>query len=543
LADGKVTAFVARQGRIPVSPKCLARGRDGALWTGDSFGLTCIKEGIAKHYAKGNDASGIIDAILPDREGNVWIGAYSGLSLFVGGSFVPASDEHLAVDRVFCLFQDREDNVWAGSEVGLVRLTPRQLTTYTKVQGLMADSIGSVCASRDGSVWVGVWGGGLNHFVDGGFTVMGKSNGLASDFVMAVHEARDGSLWVGTDYGAGLNHIVEGRIIRYGAADGVDPAVLALAEDTQGNVWIGSRNSLTCFKEERFRRYTTREGLTSNQINALCERQEGGLWIGTEQGLTQWWKDGPFVNLAASEPRLRKTILSLYEDPQQTLWVGTRGAGVVRFKEGVLFNFTSRQGLLSDSIYAVLEDGRDNLWFNSSKGIFSVSKAQLEEMTGGARSTLHCVWYCKTAQYQEVIQPAATRALDGRLWFRTTHGVVVVDPNATLNDVPPPVVIETVLADKQRVREPSAQSGMEAGKSGSADDRATSGEPAGDSPLALLQVPSSPVRIPPSRGELDIHYAALSLRAPEMNRFKYRLEGVDSEWVDAGSRRAATGFG
>ncbi len=513
LQGQKLAPYVPANRRSIGVPRCVVYDRKGTVWAGDTFGITQVRDGNATDYRKGDGPIGVVGAVFPDREGNVWVGAYAGVSRFVDGRFIAEKGELGESYRVFCFFQDGESNVWVGSENGLIRLTPQGFTTYTKQQGLTENAITSVCAGRDGGVWIGVWGGGVNRFLDGGFTAIRQTNGLASDFVLAIREARDGSLWVGTDYGAGLNHIKEGRIAHYK----LDPVFTALLEDERGNMWIGSTDSLTCFREGKFERFTTRDGLSANQINALCEGRGGILWVGTEGGLTRG-ANGHFLNLAAHEPRLKERILSLYEDPEGTLWIGTRGAGLLRFRAGGIDTFTSLQGLVSDSIYAVLEDDRKNLWFNSSKGIFRVSKGQFDKAAVGRDSAIVCSWYGKmdgiasSGQYREAHMPAACKALDGRLWFRSTHGVAVVDPNITTNLVPPLVAVEQVLADKKTVSESLRR-------------------PAHSQTDSLV--------IPPGRGELEIHYTALSFRAPEKNRFKYKLERVDREWVDADARRVA----
>ena len=164
-------------------------------------------------------------------------------------------------------------------------------------------------------------------------------------------------------------------------------------------------------------------------------------------------------------------------------------------------------------------DDRKNLWFNSSKGIFRVPKAELQEPARGVIPALTCVAYGKMdgvasrGQYVELSQPAACKANDGHLWFRTMHGVAVVDPDITVNKLPPLVAIEQVANNKNLARD--------------------------ESHAATLSRPLPLVTVPPGRGELEIHYTALSLRAPERNCFKYQLDRVDPDWVDARGRRVA----
>ncbi len=455
-----------------------------------------------------------MDAFLTDREGQFWVGTYAGLSRFMDGQFINEGESDQPSYRVFALFEDAEGTLWVGSEEGLARLTPKCFRTYTRQDGLTLNSVVSVCASRDGSTWVGVWGGGLNHFIDGHIRPFGKADGLSTDFVMALCEGHDGSLWVGTDYSNPLNRIQSGRVSLYGREQGLVPATqTALLEDEDSTLWIGTREGLQSFHDGAFNRYTTRDGLSHDKINALCLGHDGTLWVGTGGGLTRR-SGGRFVDLSAGNPPLKANILSLYEDVQGTLWIGTRGDGLLRWAQGRAVGFSVNEGLLSDSIYSVLEDNRGNLWLNSSRGVFRVSKQELEAVAEGEKDQVSSISYGKadgilaSGQYREVTQPAACKSRDGRLWFRTTQGVAVVDPEQIrTNRRPPPVVIEEIIADRKSVARPLQSGGT--------------------------------VIVPKGRGELEIHYTALSLRAPERNRFRYRLEGVDPDWVEAGNRRYA----
>jgi hypothetical protein len=108
---------------------------------------------------------------------------------------------------------------------------------------------------------------------------------------------------------------------------------------------------------------------------------------------------------------------------------------------------------------------------------------------------------------------------DGRLWFPTIRGVVAVEPRIKTNEQPPPVIIEEVIVGGKSV-------------SGSIRERKSESFP-------LARSLPHPLTIPPGRGQMEIQYTALSLQAPEKNRFKYMLEGIDADWVNAGASRAA----
>jgi ligand-binding sensor domain-containing protein/signal transduction histidine kinase len=513
--DPANTHEVHPTGTLPKAIRRIYCDRDGVFWLASNDRLYRIQDGVATSFQKAEGPSGLVGVIFQDHEGGHWIGTYAGLSRFVNDAFVDQDRPHEPSYRVFAIFEDREQNLWIGSEEGLARMNPKRFKTLTKKDGLSLNTVVSVCASREGGVWIGAWGGGINRWQDGKLTYLNKGSGLSSDFVMAILESRDGSLWVGADYASPLNRIKDGQITQYGRPQGFAASVTsALYEDDHGTVWIGSRESLQSWNGSQFRLYTANDGFSQNKVNALCGGASGVVWIGTEEGLVRWI-EGNFENLAASHPRLQVPILSLYEDTENVLWIGTRGRGLLHWKNGVLNEFTSRQGLFSDSIYSIVEDHQANLWLNSARGIFRIERKAINMTIEGRRTGVTSVSYGKadgilsSGQYREVTQPAACRSDDGRLWFRTTQGVVVVNPaEITSNQVPPPVVIQEIIADKQSV----ALSGSSA---------------------------SQEVKVRPGRGELQIEYASLSFRAPEKNQYRYKLEGVDSNWVEAGTRRIA----
>jgi ligand-binding sensor domain-containing protein/signal transduction histidine kinase len=517
LNGDKPNNCLTNSGSLPHAARSLYREPDGVFWIGTVNGLIRIQGGMATNYRKANGPAGIVSVIFRDSAGNLWIGSYAGLSRFVNGEFINLRTPDEPSYRIYAIYEDREQNLWVGSEEGLTRLAPKEFKTITKLDGLAGNTVVTVCPSRDGSVWISSWGDGLNHLVDGKTTVLTKTNGLSSNFIMAMTESRDGSLWAGADYGGALNCIKDGKITVYGREQGFitdsTTASTVLYEDERGIIWISTRNSLQCWDGKRF---TCLTNMNNIKVNALCGGNDGVVWIGTEQGLMQW-HDGQFEDSGAENPLLHAPILSMYKDAENNLWIGTQGHGLFRWKNHAVVQFTSEQGLFSESIYAILEDNHARLWLNSSRGIFWLDKTQLEDFARGKITGVTSISYGKSdgvlisGQYQDVTQPAACKSADGRLWFRTTQGVAVVDPGKiTINKRPPPVVIQEILADGKSVYN------------------------------SLLNPKSiGKITLQPGRGELEIHYAALSFRAPEKDRSRYKLQGVDLNWVDAGERRIA----
>jgi ligand-binding sensor domain-containing protein/signal transduction histidine kinase len=516
LHPGPVTSYRVHSGQLPPDARKLYWRSDGSFWIASGAGITQVKDGSVTFHRKSDGPAGFVSAFLNDSGGEFWLGSYAGLSRFADGKFTPQEGQEGSSYRVFALFEDAEKSVWVGSEEGLTRLTPKTFRTYTRRDGLTLNTIVTVCASRDGGVWVGVWGGGLNRIQDGTITSFGKAEGLSSEFVMAMCEGRDGSLWVGADYGNALNRIKNGKVTLFDRQEGLVPgAHTALLEDAEGRLWIGSRNGLQTMLGNSLRRYGREDGLSHEKINALCLSRDDAVWIGTAGGLSRAAYQ-EIEDWSTRDPLLKAAILCLYEDTDGSLWLGTDGIGLLHMRGTNVARFSSETGLLSDSIYSVQPDDSGNLWLGSSRGIFRVARAGLEALAAGEQDAVTPIGYGKSdgilssGQYREVTQPAACRSIDGRLWFRTPQGVAVVDPaRININRRPPPVTIEEVIGDRKPVWQ-----------------RLGSG-------------PDGTITIPKGRGELEIRYTALSLRAAERNRFRYQLEGIDRGWVEAGGRRSA----
>jgi ligand-binding sensor domain-containing protein/anti-sigma regulatory factor (Ser/Thr protein kinase) len=514
------------QATIAVKVPRLARSfycdAEGTFWIGTDYGvdnsLIKVKDGVATNFPREAGPSGFVSSICKDSYGNLWVGSYSGLSRFADGSFKMVSISKGSPCRIYCFFEDREHDVWVGSEEGLTRLTPNRFKTISKADGLSGNTVVSVSPSSQGGVWIGIWGGGVNHYLDGKISYLNKSNGLKTDFVMGITEARDGSLWVGSDYNSPLNHIINGSVIGYGHDEGFTFGYTTevLCEDKQGLLWIGTRECLQSWDGSKFTKYVVKDGLSNNRIDAICRGSGNDMWIGTDNGLTLC-HEGKLENLGAKYPGLRVYILSLYQDAEGTLWIGTKRDGLLRWRDGDLKEFNRKSGLYNDTIYSILEDDHANFWLNSSRGIFRVSKQQLESVAQGKETSITSVTYGRadgilaSGQYRNITQPAACKDTRGRLWFRTTQGVVMVDPAwLSINQQPPPVVIEQINANRMDVTARNLNVDV-----------------------------SQPFHIPPGQGSLEIHYTALSYPAPGKNMYRYKLDGADSSWVNAGNGRVA----
>ena len=485
----------------------------GTLWVGTNGGLSRYKDGVWSSFtAKDGLANDNIRALTEDHDGNLWIGTDGGgLVRFSNGKFSTlGSKQGLSNDNVGALLEDREGNLWVGTDAGGVnRLNSNKFTSYTSAEGLSNDNARSIYQDAKGLLWVGTFGG-LNRFADGRFTAFTVKDGLASDVVLSIVEDQAGSLWLGT-LGAGLSRYAEGKFTNYGAKQGLsNNTVLASYADADGTVWFGTRSGgLNRFRDGKLSSFSTADGLSSNDIRVITRSRDTSLWIGTLGGGLNRYKDGKFTAFTEKDGLAKDQVLSLHEDVDGVLWIGTFGGGLSRYKNGKFSNYTAKNGLFDDVIYQILEDASGKLWMSSNKGVFSIARSALDAFADGKLKALQPAVYGKadgmsSTECNGAHQPAGWKTRDGRLWFPTVKGVVSIDPeHIASNTLPPPAVIEQVLIDDQPL---PAKAGTE---------------------------------LPADTRKFEFRYAGLSYVAPEKVRFRYRLDGFDKDWVEAGSLRTA----
>jgi ligand-binding sensor domain-containing protein/two-component sensor histidine kinase len=516
--EGTISTFEIKLGTAANSLKFVCEDRRGRIWTGSNEGLNCVERGtIVTYTASQGLPDNRVCCALEDRSGQLWAGTYRGVTRLVDGKLLALPNHDGAYgDLIYTVFEDREGNIWAGAQDGLYLLTPARFTAYTMQQGLTRNNVMSVCEDRAGTIWIGIWDGGVNQLKGKKITGDRAAGGSNQDLVLALHEGRDGNMWVGTDHGGGLYQIKNGtRNLVPRQSRLLEAAIRVIHEDRQGTLWIGTSRGLDVIKNGQCESYTTTNGLPANMVWALLEDGDGQMWIGTDGGLSRW-QDGGFANYTTREGLSHNSVNALYQDRERTLWIGTRGGGLNRYQGGKFTAYTTRQGLFSDEVYEVLEDDLGYFWMSCRKGIFRVRKKDLDDLDRGVIKTIPCSAFGRvdglpSIQCNGVAKPAGWKARDGRLWFATIRGVVVAEPRIKTNERPPPVFIEEVLAGGRSLRSD-----------------------------ALAASDSLSLTVPPARRGLEIHYTALSLQAPKKNRFRYLLEGVDTEWVDAGARRSVS---
>ena len=481
--------------------------------------------------------------LFTDSQNGLWFGRdQKGLARVTREgcvSWVKDADSKI-VGGIQCSFEDREGNIWLGlNEGGLVRLRPRIFHPVWPRENVDSKSARSVCEDEKGVMWFGSGGRQVVRWQDGDFA---EFTAPATHFYEEVKVLPDGAggIWSGSVQN-GLVHLENGDFTRPFDEKKIGTVVRCMLRNRQGRLWIGSEFGLFCWNTNGLKTFTAQDGFQPAYILSLAEDKNGDLWCGTALGGLRWLHDGKFTafrpadsltdeatlraaNMADPMGERNRGALSggerfwaLHFDEDGVLWIGTLGGGLLRFKDGQFKRFTTHDDLPSEHISQILEDDFNQLWLGTRAGVVRVSRRELNAFADGGNELPNFVAYGKSDGLPALecsggSQPSCWQGRDGRLWFTTVRGAVWVDP-ATLrvNRLPPPVHIEDVRVDGDSVFEKNA-----------------------------IPHPANQVRIAAGRHYVEFKFCALSFNSPDKVKFKWRLPGLEKDWVDGGDRRSAS---
>ena len=575
----------------------LAQGHDGTLWTAAEDGLARRAHGAWRRIGAGEGVDGGARAVFVDRDGTVWAAGERRLVYLRPGAqrFV---DTGVQVAEAGQIAQAPDGAIWLSERragrIHRVVLTGRALSSGTARLDAPATSL---VFDGAGGLWLGTSGRGLLHVArpDGLAALAGASRftarqGLSSDFVWRLHLDRAGNVWVGTN--AGLDRF-RPRILAPSAFP-PDALNVALAAGVDGSLWGGPGNGPAL----RLQDGRVRALAMPAPVNSAIRDAEGGIWMAGPAGV--WRSHGAQLAFVADLPpgaAGQAPVRAMARDAQGALWVSINKVGLFRldaggwarvagtprgasqrmpvsalaapdgwlwfgYRDGLLearrdgrtVRWSGREGLdlghvtalahhagriwvggqrglacveagrvrrlplpddgVFDNIYAIVPvpamDGNGtDLWLHARAGIFQIGAAELRRAmaTPGHRlryRSFDALGGLANDPHQVLPLPTAVRGADGRIWFSTSGGVVSLDPARLPPAEPgPQVEIEAVSVDGARVD------------------------------------PAASLSLGPEAQRIAIDYTAPSLAAPERLGFRYRLDGFDTDWVDAGRARQA----
>ena len=420
---------------------------------------------------------------------------------FVGDTRIHASET---------VFEDQENNLWLGrASTGLARIRRKSLNVLSTSSGLSSEIVTSIVEDGRGILWVGTYRQGLNFLKDGLFERYYGTAITPTGTVDLLWRDRRNTVWVGSHLRG---------LVRIGRVDG-DPYVrgivtprtnvMAMDRDRGGVRWIGTANDgVQRDSAGLLSIWNVSSGLSANDISTLLCARDGTTWVGTSSAGVNRIHGETVQQFRMTGGLTSDEVRSLLEDEEGGIWIGTR-RGLNRWKKGVLRGLTERDGLADETIALMIDDGLGNYWFGGTKGIFRTGKQDLHRLAEGSTSWVQCrIFGTEDGLVVSEVggggTPRAWRDRAGILWFASERGLIRVDPRSIdANPVPPPVIIEEIQIDHR--------------------------------PVSV----SRPVVLQPEDSRVEFVYTGISFRSPGNVRFRYRMEGLEEDWQDGGTRRFA----
>ena len=585
-------------GRVPNSGalahayvRTMGQGTGGRIWVGTETGLFKVESGHVTSLA-GSDslADERIRAVLEDRDQSVWVGTETGLEHLVSSHFTTVRFAKSDDESATALLTDSDGTLWIGSERGALYRRTAQRFEQLVGPGRLGTGVRSLIQDRQSTLWIATRGGGLVRWRDGVMDSLVTDKFAAGD-LRSVLEDDDGSLWIGS-YDSGLLRLRDGKFVSIGPPEGLQgDSPWSIAPRHAGGIWVGANGGVSSYSNGRFEHiagprghetvtaravleddaqnlwvgtdgagvyrlgsqgmqvFDRSNGLSGNTVTAILEDVAGRLWVGTNEGLDRIEHDqvtsmrsllpntprasvhliyqdrvgriwvgtdtqGLFIigvdgiqHLRSGDGLPGDWVLSIYEDAHGLIWLGTTD-GLAVWQNGRVTSLAHLGGPMRETIMRILQDGSDQLWMSTNKGLMSVTLVALEAALAKNTPPVFKIYGLadglRSAEFDGGNTSAGCVTSDGKLWFPGIHDVVSVDPlHLRLNTRPPLVHIERMLVD------------------------------------GVAMSTSDELVIAAGSRQWEFQYTALSFLAPKNSMFKYRLEGFDTEWIDAGSRRSA----
>ncbi len=520
--DGQSVKTITTANGLPNnSITALAVDQNDAAWVGTSNGLARIANGTIQSYSTSNGlTNNSIRSLFVDQENILWIGTDGGgLNRFLpsatGKQFdALTADDGLVNNFIRTIFQDKERNIWIGTRNGLSQLHIRKFELFGKKFGLSDSYVRTVLEDSKHRLWIGTNGSGLNC-LDGRSVKKWNEKQLPNKFIRALYEDHNGLLWIGTDGGGVIRYDEtkpSGKQFKYyDNTNGLtENYIRAFESGFDNDLYVATYGGgISRIKGDSVIPLTTKQGLANDNILAMVRSYNNEIWVGTNGGGINKITPHGIETYSTKDGLSNNFILCLFVDKSGALWIGTNGGGINRFADGKFQSFTTKEGLREDVTLMIIEDDAGYLWIGGNQGIARIPKDEFRQVAEGTRKKFSRVDFGRSdglqnAEISGVSSPSIIKASDGKIWFTTVGGLAMVDTTRIIDPINDfPLHVEEIHVNEQ------------------------------------TYYPDSTLEIEPGYSSVEFHYTGLSFMSPERMRFRYKLEGFDANWNDAGVRRTA----
>ena len=515
--DGANLTLLDADDGLPAGPvTMLKRTAAGQVWADTNEGLFRL-DGERFSRLAGTEDMQVFD-VFDDPDGALWIGTQNGLYRYIDGAlraFAPQLNESV----IRSIFEDHEGNIWFATDGdGIYRYTPTPFDHYSAPDGLSGKVVWDLSRGPDDALWVASRDG-MYRFDGNKFTQVPGPDGQLNQELIALHHTQDGGLWIGAR--SGLYFYDGATYTAFQEVEG-EPIgdVVRIVETTPGTYWFATLNSgLLRYDGERFTRYTTDDGLSSNYLRSLATDANGHLWIGLHRGIDHF--DGEtFRSVQSVKDAAIGSVISLVLDPNGYAWIGTQQGVYVAAAQhgeqpGVLGPLSPVEGISGATTVVLYRDGQGYLWAGTEKGVNRIDIRNYDPA-----NALPIRSYGKAEGFLgvEAAWHAVYEAPGGDIWFGTGRGATRYNPEQDRPNVTPPPTYVTALRSFSKELDWHAYA---------------------DSLTPWEALPAN-LTLPHDENHLIFHFAGLSYTAPEQVTYRYKLDGFDDEWSFVTKQRRAT---
>jgi len=490
---------------------------DGQIWIAEATGAIRL---LSMNHGKPTIQSPGLAVrsrdLLFDRDGTVWICTVGRGLLRFGdaakmrsGEMAPprlgdtfTEKDGLSSDFISCGFEDREGTLWFGSAGGLDRFRDNKIASYSVREGLNSDQRLMLAADAAGAIWTGSEQG-LQRVNGRQIETLGLDwigPGLVSG-VYSFYAEKSGDVWVAAQNGVG--HLKDGLHSPIKIDGGLEMNnVTAMTRDRADGLWLCDQLRGVCrVVNGKPRIFPSNSQLPATVVNAAITDTQGRVWLGFQDGSVCIYEDGGFHRQAVPQ-----SVMAMLCDRKGRVWVAGLG-GLSCFKNDHFETITAQNGLPSTQLSGIVEDNHGTFWLAGHSAIIRVEPKELDEANADASHLIQSEVYdaadgLRGFPRQSRPFPIAAKAEDGRLWFATTAGLAMIDPDHVRRNInPPPVHILQAIVDG-KVVEVTPNRQFSAGTK-----------------------------------DVKIDYTALSLVDPDKVRFRCYLEGYDVNWHEVSTLR------
>jgi signal transduction histidine kinase/ligand-binding sensor domain-containing protein len=515
--------------RFDKGPIRMGTARGGGLWicAGPKV-FKCPPVGEPVERAQLADSSKVT-MVFEDHAGTLWIGTTTdGLFRLDGDQLERVKTSH---EEITCAMEDREGNLWIGTQGGgLDQVYPRAVDLLGADVGLPSKSTRSICQDAEGWIWVAMSNDSLARGRSNHWNAVTSADGWPGGRITCVAAARDGGIWIGT-IGGGLQFLHDGKFKEWRRDDGLGSDMIrSLLVASNDDVWVATQspNRLVRFRNGEFFPLTMPDEVRN--IRALAEGVDGTIWAGSSDGQLLRVNGAEMISEPAVQGMRPMSIRSLDVTPDGRLLIGYASFGLGCVWDGKYVRLTMDDGLHDDYISQIQSDDHGGMWFIGNRGLSMVRQEELAAATRKRASRVQPTVFGRSEgltglQASFFGSPNSCRSDDGNLFFATRNGLLRVQPNRIQDNTnPPPVVLERVTVDDHAVALWQSRSPLRAGADTNAVDLSGSG---------------ATLRLAPGHRKLEFEFSALSFASPENVKFRYRLDHYDEDWTEAESQRMA----